>query len=297
MISFTSSLNDPSSFRTSMVSVPVPKWIDHSLGLVPYFYLGTAVVFAATGTAFLICRYDPFVAFFRLGGNINMLVFGSCMVVIGLFVGRPYCRYLCPYGVLLNWMSRISRRNVNITPSECTNCRLCEESCPFGAIEKPAPEAAPPKKESDIRLVALLIILIPVITFTGGWILSTMHQTLARQHFIVSLAEEIELENSGKRLETSEITRTFRASGQPTEDLLSEAAMIQQRFKTGSWILGGFLGLILGLKLVGLSIRKKYPEYFANKGSCLSCGRCFAYCPFELERREQQIQITTFDGF
>ena len=35
--------------------VKVPSWIDHTLGLVPYFYLGAAVVFAATGTAFIIC--------------------------------------------------------------------------------------------------------------------------------------------------------------------------------------------------------------------------------------------------
>ena len=36
----------------AMRSVRVPKWVDHSLGLVPYFYLGAAVGFAATGSAF-----------------------------------------------------------------------------------------------------------------------------------------------------------------------------------------------------------------------------------------------------
>ena len=89
-----------------MRSVRVPKWVDHSLGLVPYFYLGAAVGFAATGSAFLICRYDPFVAFFRRSGSDNMLVFGGCLLVIGLFVGRPYCRYLCPYGAILGVLSR-----------------------------------------------------------------------------------------------------------------------------------------------------------------------------------------------
>ncbi|MCY2989217.1 MAG: 4Fe-4S binding protein, partial [Planctomycetota bacterium] len=38
--------------------VRVPTWLDHTLGLVPYLYLGVALVFAGTGTAFVICRYD-----------------------------------------------------------------------------------------------------------------------------------------------------------------------------------------------------------------------------------------------
>jgi ferredoxin len=226
-----------------------------------------------------------------------MLLLGVSLLLLGSVVARPYCRYLCPYGVLLKWMSSLSRRNVNITPSECTNCRLCEESCPFGAIDKPILEPVPTKKESDTRLVALLILLIPVIVIGSGWVLSSMHLTLARQHFLVSLAEEIELENSGKRMETTEETRTFRASGQPTEELLNQAKIIQDTFNTGSWILGGFLGLVLALKLVKLSQRKRYPEYMANKGTCLSCGRCFSYCPFEVERRERQKLLTIFDGY
>jgi NosR/NirI family nitrous oxide reductase transcriptional regulator len=275
----------------------VPKWLDEVLGFLPYLYLGFGVLFAATGAGFIICQYDPFVGFFRFGATFNMILLGVSLLLLGTVIGRPYCRYLCPYGVLLNWMSRLSRRNVNITPSECTNCRLCEESCPFGAIDKPVLDPVPPKKESDTKIVALLIILIPVMIIAGGWVISSMHKTLARQHFTVSLAEEIILEDSGKRSETTEITRTFRASGQPTKELFNEANLIQNRFLIGSWILGGFLGLILALKLVNLSIRKKYPEYVANKGSCLSCGRCFAYCPFEQERREKEIQIITFDGF
>src|SRR3990172_12266087 len=34
-------------------TVTVPRWLDHSLGLVAYIYLGAAVIFAASGTAFI----------------------------------------------------------------------------------------------------------------------------------------------------------------------------------------------------------------------------------------------------
>ena len=52
--------------------VKVPGWLEHALGLIPYVYLGAAVLFAATGSAFVICQYDPFVSFFRLGGSQRM---------------------------------------------------------------------------------------------------------------------------------------------------------------------------------------------------------------------------------
>ncbi|HBO44629.1 MAG TPA: 4Fe-4S ferredoxin, partial [Planctomycetaceae bacterium] len=98
--------------------VRVPRPLDHALGLLRYVYLGLAVALAATGTAFVICRYDPFVGFFRLGGSITMILFGGCLLVLGVFVGRPYCRYLCPYGAVLGLLSKVSKWHAQITPDE-----------------------------------------------------------------------------------------------------------------------------------------------------------------------------------
>ena len=118
----------------------VPSWLESSLRLLAYLYLGLAVLFVATGSAFAICRYDPFVSFFRLSGRFYMIVIGICMLVIGLFIARPYCRFLCPYGIILRQLSKLSRWRVTITPDDCIKCRLCEDACPFGAIEKPTAE-------------------------------------------------------------------------------------------------------------------------------------------------------------
>ena len=130
-----------------------------------------------------------------------------------------------------------------------------------------------------------------------GWIVSQMNIPLSRQHSVVSLAEEILLEDSGQRIESTLETRTFRSQGKPTEVLLTEAREIRDRFKTGGWILGGFLGLIFGIKLVNLSVRKKHVEYTANTGSCLSCARCFDYCPFEQERISSLNRTSILDEF
>jgi len=119
--------------------VRVPKRLDQALGLLKYVYLGLAILFAlkpALTRDFLICRFDPFVGFFRFTGAPYMLAIGGAFLVGGMFIGRPYCRYLCPYGGLLSWCSRLANRGVTITPGKELDCGLCTEACPYGAIEK-----------------------------------------------------------------------------------------------------------------------------------------------------------------
>jgi polyferredoxin len=119
--------------------IQTPRRLDRVLGLLKYVYLGLAIFFAvqpALARDFVICRFDPFVGFFRRTGAPHMLLIGGAFLVVGMFVGRPYCRYLCPYGVLLNWCTRLARRGVTITPDRELDCGLCTGSCPFGAIDK-----------------------------------------------------------------------------------------------------------------------------------------------------------------
>lgn len=125
----------------------LPRWLTRILRVFPYIYLITAIVFVLKGLGFIICQYDPFIGFFRFSGESRTFILGGGVLLVGMFIARPYCRFICPYGVLLGWMSRFSRWSITICPAECTSCGLCVEACPFGAIHKIAPEDPDAKKD------------------------------------------------------------------------------------------------------------------------------------------------------
>jgi polyferredoxin len=273
--------------------VSVPGWLAASLRVFAYLYLGLAVLFAATGSAFLICRYDPFVSFFRLSGSLNILIIGICFLLVGLFVGRPYCRFVCPYGVILRQFSRLSKWRVTITPDDCIACRLCEDSCPFGAIKKPTTEWPLTEYAKGKKRLAFLIVLLPVLMVLCGWAGARLKNVTSRMHATVRLAEHIYLEETGEvappgALGTDIINAStaFRATGRTVQDLYDEASGIRDKFALGGWLLGGFIGLVIGFKLTAVSVWRKRTDYEADRARCLACGRCFKYCPRERIRRD-----------
>jgi NosR/NirI family transcriptional regulator, nitrous oxide reductase regulator len=123
-------------------AVRVPRPLAAALGVLPYVYLGAAVLLAATDALFFICRYDPFVGFFRLTGSFGMLVYGGILLALAMVVSRPYCRFLCPYGALLSLCSRLAWRGVSVTPDQCIACTLCKDVCPVDAIQPVDPAEA-----------------------------------------------------------------------------------------------------------------------------------------------------------
>jgi ferredoxin len=265
-------------------AMKVPRWLDHGLGVIPYLFLGLGVLFAATGSAFIICRYDPFVPLFRFSGGFVMLVAGGLFVLLSMFVGRPYCRFVCPYGALLKLAAKVSRWHVRITPDTCTQCRLCEDSCPFGAIHEPSPVELPKDQRlAERRRFILLVGLIPVLALAGGWIGSTFSGTAATVHPDVQLAD-LYLEQQTVRapapLPAVDALAYGRAARAP-EVILDRGVTVRRQFVLGGWLFGMFAGVVVGVKLARFSIQPRRRDYEPDRGGCYACARCYASCPQE----------------
>jgi polyferredoxin len=267
--------------------VKVPLWLEHGLSTLPYLFLGAGLIFAATGSAFIICRYDPFVPLFRLSGDLVILLVGVGLLVVGMFVGRPYCRFLCPYGALLRLGALVSKWRIRVTPDYCTQCRLCEDSCPFGAMREPALAAADhATRAADRRRLGWLLLLLPVLIFGGAWLGGTLGTTLSKLDADVALAETFLDPNRPPPepgVQTPEDLALARAEKE-ADTLLASAMQVRGRFDLAGWLFGGWAGLVIGAKLIGLSLRQARTDYEPDRGACIGCGRCYLYCPNERVR-------------
>lgn len=265
----------------AIAPIRISPALERVLGLGKYIYLGVAILGVGTGAGFLICRYDPFVRIWRMSDNYNMLIAAGLILLIGVFIARPYCRFLCPYGVLLGWMSRFSKFHLEIPPSPCVECRLCEDSCPYNAIDMPTPRHLVEDPAQGKHRIRLLVFLTPAFILLGALGGYMMYEPLSRLHPTVALSERVAKEDRGILKATILETDTFRYGDITPAQLHAEAMAIREKFKTGGALLGAFLALIISIKLIELSIVKKRTIFEPHKETCFSCGRCYPYCPVE----------------
>jgi len=255
------------------------KTVTAVLGIFPWIYLGFAVLFAVTNSRFIICRFDPFVGIFRLGGEFPLLVFGVILLVFSIFIGRPFCRFICPYGAILSLFSRISFWRVKITKKECINCQLCHNACPMDAIRPPYENKVKESRAKGVRRILIYILVLPVMMLAGSFMMLLMSDLFSRVNKDVRLYEMIrENEKNPQEIQNIDV-QTFYMQGGEIEDLGQRVMVIKILFDNYSIAIGAFLGLVIGLTLIGLSTKRTRKFYEIDDADCVSCGRCFKYCP------------------
>jgi len=217
-----------------------------------------------------------------------MVILGVAILLLATVVGRPYCRFLCPYGALLKMASTVSRRRVRVTPDLCTQCKLCEHSCPFGAMREPEPGTPHPKTAATERnRLGRFILLLPVAIAFGAVLGGQLGKVAATIHPQVALAENYALDPEPERKSgplTPDELALRRAQESPGPTLQAGLAL-RGRIEFGGYLFGAWVGLVIGAKLISLSLRRTRTDYEPDRGACYGCARCFDYCPQELLRR------------
>lgn len=119
-------------------NVRIWKWLDIPLRSLKYlllaFFLGAVLSMSAPQLqAFIQSPYNR-VAEVKMGlfflelGRTGILVMGM-LVLASVFVQGAWCRYLCPYGALLGFLSWRSPTRVTRNLNHCVSCGLCDKVC------------------------------------------------------------------------------------------------------------------------------------------------------------------------
>ncbi|MCC8197160.1 MAG: 4Fe-4S binding protein [Tannerellaceae bacterium] len=249
------------------------------LGMIPWIYLILAILYAVTRSSFIICRFDPFIGIFRLGGDLGLLIFGVLLLIAAIFTGRPFCRFLCPYGALLSLFSRVLVRKPTLTSHSCINCELCHNACPVDAIMPPYGNQVKESRAEGVRRLIKYFTILPVMIVAGAFLMRAASDELSRGHKDVRLYDRVVEQETNPQDILSIDLEAFYGQGGTIEALTEKVEKIQNDFKQYGTVAGALIGLVIGITLIGLSVKRTRKTYEINEATCVSCARCFSYCP------------------
>ena len=116
--------------------IKIPFVISNSIRIV---FLGIFTIVAFGWGTDLIEFIDPFKIFKPMHLGLSTIIFLGILLVASLFVYRPWCHLLCPFG-LAGWLvEKISFNKISVNYNTCIACEKCVTACPstvMGAILK-----------------------------------------------------------------------------------------------------------------------------------------------------------------
>ncbi len=117
----------------------VPRWLDYPLRSLKYLLL-LFFVWAIAGMSVESLRhfiYSPYnkvadIKMYLFFAHIDSVALWTILILTGLSVviKNFWCRYLCPYGALLGFVSMFSPLKITRNAKTCIDCDLCTKACP-----------------------------------------------------------------------------------------------------------------------------------------------------------------------
>ena len=118
--------------KISPLKRKIPIKIHSRLVYLKYPILATVAIGVLLGNSW-ITGVEPFGTFFLLKGDWWMWAIMIAVVVLSVPFNRFYCDYICPAGAVLSIAGRLRVKEIERWP-ECGTCKVCEQTCPQGAI-------------------------------------------------------------------------------------------------------------------------------------------------------------------
>ena len=115
--------------------VGLPKWkppfrLSNTARVISFVALVAALMIAGLDWIGVI---DPF-KLFQFNFTLWIGLFSAAILVASLFVYRPWCQFLCPFG-LIGWLvEQVSLLRPRTNREACKECELCVKACPTQAM-------------------------------------------------------------------------------------------------------------------------------------------------------------------
>lgn len=135
--------------------VLVPDWLDKPLRYLKYLVLVALVIALPALAAFGVVANSPFFCEYlcpagTLEAGIPLLIADPVLrdligflfdwkmlllvaiVLLSVFISRPFCKYLCPLGAIYGLFNKFSLYKMGVDECLCTHCATCKAVCPMG---------------------------------------------------------------------------------------------------------------------------------------------------------------------
>ncbi len=117
-------------YRIRLPKWKPPFWLANTVRILAFVTLITGLILGGLDWIGFI---DPF-QLFAFKFTLWIGLFSISMLAASLFVYRPWCQFLCPFG-LIGWLvEQTSLLRPRINRTACKECELCVKACPSQAM-------------------------------------------------------------------------------------------------------------------------------------------------------------------
>lgn len=112
----------------------IPERPNRGLSYLRYVVLVWVVYVTARSGYLIFANIDPYNALFTFWSEeaaLPSILILVATLVGSLFIERPWCRFLCPYGALLGLFNKVRIFKLRRAPSACIDCGRCDQICPM----------------------------------------------------------------------------------------------------------------------------------------------------------------------